>query len=80
VDFAGEAGLNTDTFKTCMASPEAGAEVDASRSNGQLLEVNSTPTLFINGRRLVGVDPRLIEQYIKYELDQRKTQKSASKN
>jgi protein-disulfide isomerase len=80
VDFAGQAGLNQDAFKSCMASPEAGAAVDASRNNGMLLEVGSTPTIFINGRRLVGVDSRLIEQYIKYELDQHKAQKSASKN
>ncbi|HLZ50848.1 MAG TPA: thioredoxin domain-containing protein [Candidatus Acidoferrum sp.] len=79
-DFANEAGLNPDTFKACMASPEAGAAVDASRANGVLLEVSSTPTIFINGRRLVGADPHLLEQYIKYELDQRKAQKSTSKN
>lgn len=79
-DFAGQSELNPDMFKACMASTEAGAAVDASRANGVLLEVNSTPTIFINGRRLVGADPHLLEQYIKYELDQRKTQKSTSKN
>jgi protein-disulfide isomerase len=62
-----------------MASPEAGAAVDASRANGVQLEVGSTPTIFVNGRRLVGADPHLLEQYIKYELDQRKAQKTASK-
>jgi protein-disulfide isomerase len=79
-DFANEAGLNQETFKGCMASPEAGAAVDTSRANGVLLEVSSTPTIFINGRRLVGADPHLLEQYIKYELDRRKAQKSTSKN
>jgi protein-disulfide isomerase len=79
-DFASQAGLNPDAFKACMASPEAGAAVDASRANGILLEVNSTPTLFVNGRRIVGADPHTLEQYIRYELDQRKVQKAASKN
>jgi len=79
-DFAGQSGLNVDEFKACMASPEAGAAVDASRANGVQLEVGSTPTIFVNGRRLVGADPHLLEQYIKYELDQRKAQKAASKN
>ncbi len=79
-DFAGQSGLNAEAFKACMASPEAGAAVDASRSNGILLEVGSTPTIFVNGRRVVGADARTIEQYIRYELDQRKSQKSASKN
>jgi len=72
-DFAAAAGLNPDKFKACMASPEAAAAVDASRTNGQQLEVNSTPTIFVNGRRLVGGDPHLLEQYIKYELAQQKS-------
>ena len=79
-DFAGQSGLNPDTFKSCMASPEAGAAIDASRANGVQLEVGSTPTMFVNGRRIVGADPRALEQYINYELDQRKAQKAASKN
>jgi protein-disulfide isomerase len=79
-DFAGQSGLNPDTFKACMASPEAGAAIDASRANGVQLEVGSTPTVFVNGRRIVGADPHALEQYIKYELDQRKAQKAASKN
>lgn len=73
VDFAGQSGLNQDTFKGCMANPQTGAVIDASRNNGMLLEVTSTPTVFVNGRRMVGADPRLLEQYIKYELEQHKT-------
>jgi len=79
-DFAGQSGLNPDAFRACMASPEAGAAVNASRENGVQLEVSSTPTIFVNGRRIVGADARILEQYIKYELDQRKAQKPASKN
>jgi protein-disulfide isomerase len=79
-DFAGQSGLNAEVFHACVASPEAGAAVNASRDNGIQLEVNSTPTIFVNGRRIVGADPHTLEQYIKYELDQRKAQKAASKN
>ena len=79
VDFAGESGLNQDGIKACMGSAEAGAAVDASRANGQQLDVNSTPTVFVNGRRFVGADAHLLEQYIKYELDQHKTEKTAEK-
>jgi protein-disulfide isomerase len=78
-DYAGQAGLNGDTFKACMASPEAIAAVDASRANGQELQVNSTPTIFVNGRRVVGADARTLEQYIQYELAQLKSSKSADK-
>jgi protein-disulfide isomerase len=78
-DFAADAGLNAETFKACMASPEAAAAIDASRANGQRLEVNSTPTVFINGRRLVGADPHILEQYIQYELAQQKAAKDTVK-
>jgi protein-disulfide isomerase len=68
VDYAGQSGLNVDSFKSCLASQDAGAAIDASRINGQQLEVSSTPTIFVNGRRIVGADPHALEQYIKYEL------------
>jgi len=76
MDFATQAGLNSDGFKACMASAEAGAAVDASRANGQQLEVNSTPTVFVNGRRLIGADAHALEQYIQYELAQQKSSKN----
>lgn len=79
MDYAGQSGLNTDTFKTCMASPEPTAAINASRANGQQLEVSSTPTIFVNGRRLVGADARSLEQYINYELAQQKQPKPAEK-
>ena len=71
-EYAGQIGLNADTFRSCIASPEAGAAVDASRANGQKLDVNSTPTIFVNGRKMVGADAHLIEQYIQYELGKAK--------
>ena len=77
-DFASASGLNPDAFKACMASPEAAAAVDASRANGQQLEVNSRPTVFVNGRRMVGADAHLLEQYIKYELAQQKLARRTS--
>ncbi len=75
-DFASGAGLNPDALKACMSSPEAEAAVDASRANGQELEVNSTPTVFVNGRRLVGADPHALEQYIQYEIAHQKPAKN----
>jgi protein-disulfide isomerase len=55
-----------------MASPEAGKAVDASVANAKLLDVNSTPTLFINGRREVGADTATIENFIQYDLPGKK--------
>lgn len=75
VDFTGQNALNADTLKACMAGPQAAAEVDASIANGNLLEVRSTPTIFVSGRRVVGADPHTIQQYIDYELAQQKSGK-----
>jgi protein-disulfide isomerase len=79
VDYASQSGLDAEAFKSCMASPEAGAAVNASHANGEKLEVNSTPTLFVNGRRMVGADAHQIEQYINYELAKVGANKSAKK-
>jgi len=79
LDLAGRAGLNTDTFKSCLASAQAAAEVDASLANGQLLEVRATPTVFVNGRRISGADPHTVQQYIDYEVAQIKAGKTAPK-
>ncbi|MGB9510225.1 MAG: thioredoxin domain-containing protein [Candidatus Acidiferrum sp.] len=67
VEFAGKAGLNTDTFKSCLSSPQAAGEVDASLENGKLLNVRSTPTVFVNGRPLNGADPHALQQYLDFE-------------
>jgi protein-disulfide isomerase len=68
LDYASRAGLNPDTLKSCLASPEAAEAVKANQANGELAEVRSTPTLFVNGRRLVGADARTLQQYIDYEI------------
>jgi protein-disulfide isomerase len=72
LDYASRSGLNSDNFKSCMSGPQAASEVDSSLANGNLLEVHSTPTLFVNGRRIVGADSHAIQQYIDFDLAQLK--------
>ena len=79
VDYASQTGLDAEAFKGCMAGPEATAAVNASHANGEKLEVNSTPTVFVNGRRMVGADERLLQQYINYELAKLGINKSVEK-
>jgi protein-disulfide isomerase len=67
-DFAGQVGLDKDSFRACMTTPEAASAVDASIANGKLMDVSSTPTLFVNGRRIVGADPHQLEQLLQYEM------------
>jgi protein-disulfide isomerase len=68
LEYASQAGVNPEGMKTCMAGPEAAQAVDKSLQLGQELAVSSTPTVFVNGRRAVGPDAALIEQYIQFEL------------
>jgi protein-disulfide isomerase len=67
-DLANQAGLNLDAFRTCIASPEPTHAIEASIEQGHTLNVNSTPTIFVNGRRIVGADRTLLDQLIQFEL------------
>ena len=68
VSYATQAGLNADTFKACLSSAGAQKFVDAERADGVALGVNSTPTVYVDGRPLAGGDPQTLVQYIDFEL------------
>ncbi len=67
-DLASHAGLNLDAFRTCIASPEPTHAIEGSIEQGHTLNVNSTPTVFVNGRRIVGADRVLLDHLIEFEL------------
>lgn len=68
--FAKEKGLDTAQLGACMEQPEIKAEVDRDVAEGLSLGVSGTPTLFINGRRVVGNQPfAQLRQVIQAELD-----------
>ncbi len=68
--FAKEKGLDADQLGACMEQPDARAEVDHALAEGQSLGISGTPTLFINGRRLVGSQSfAQLRQVIQTELD-----------
>lgn len=71
VGFATAAGLDADTFKACLSSPDAQKAVDANHADGVALNVNSTPTVFINGRPMVGGDVESLMRLIDFELAQK---------
>jgi protein-disulfide isomerase len=54
---AADLGLNAAAFATCLDSSKFGERVRDGVSQGTSLGVNSTPTIFINGRRLSGAQP-----------------------
>lgn len=46
--------MDTAAFEACFAAGRYSGEVEAAFQEGRTLGVNSTPTFFINGRRMVG--------------------------
>lgn len=67
VDYAGELGLNTDQFKSCVESEKYKAKVEEDMAAGEQAQVDGTPAFFVNGYRLTGAQPfsefqRVIEQ------------------
>ena len=66
-DLAGKVGLNPDTFQTCMANPEIAHQVEQNMEEGRNVNITGTPTTFVNGRRLVGPDKSLVEQFSQFE-------------
>jgi len=62
----------------CMDTKATEAEVNASMAEARELKVDATPTIFLNGRRLVGNYPwPNLEQIINGELNYQKTAKDA---
>ncbi len=68
LDLATQQGLNPEAYKACVVSPETAAQVKATMEEGHAVTVSATPTTFINGRRVVGPDKSLIQQYIAFAL------------
>ena len=66
-DFAKDLNLDTTALKNCVESGRMQDRMQADRAYGQQLQVNSTPTMFINDYRIVGTQSegelaRLIRQ------------------
>ena len=69
-DFANDLSLDTTALKSCVESGRMQTFVAADRTYSQQLQVNSTPTLFINEQRVVGFRPEdELMRLIRQELD-----------
>ena len=64
VRLAGKIGLDTEAMKRCLDEHTTLPVVLADARAGAKLEITSTPTLFIGGRRIKGV----LEEVDKYEM------------
>lgn len=56
-DFAKDLNLDTAALKSCVESGRMQDRMQSDKVYGQQLQVSSTPTLFINDYRLVGMPP-----------------------
>jgi len=57
------AGVKGADIAACARTPATKAHVDASLALGKAVNVNGTPTLFINGRAIGNIDPRMADTY-----------------
>ncbi len=67
--YAEQLGLDLERFRSDVHSPETQARIDRDREEGHRLDVNGTPTFFINGRRF-REPPTSLSSYVREELDQ----------
>jgi protein-disulfide isomerase len=79
--FAGEKSLDVPKFTACFEKRATEAEVDRAMEQGRELNVNSTPTMFLNGRRMVGkIQWEQLKQVIDFEIEYQKTAKNAGED
>jgi protein-disulfide isomerase len=76
-----EKTIDTLQLGSCMDSRATEAEVDKDIADGHALKVDSTPTLFINGRRLTSAaEWPMLQAIIDYEIDYQRTAKNAGED
>ncbi|HYB62075.1 MAG TPA: thioredoxin domain-containing protein [Methylomirabilota bacterium] len=73
LDLASQIGVSTDSLKACMVDPATTKAIEDEVQQDEILDLTSTPTIFVNGRRVVGPNAQLLQQYIDYELSHRPT-------
>jgi protein-disulfide isomerase len=67
---ADAAGVKGADIAVCAAKPETTSRVEKSVALGKAVEVDSTPTLFINGRRVPGVPYEVLQKLVDFAAQQ----------
>jgi protein-disulfide isomerase len=81
LDFAKGKEIDANQLASCVDTRATETEVDRSIAEGKALNVRSTPTMFVNGRRLEGQIPwPNLREIIDYEIDYQKTAKNAGED
>ncbi len=70
VEWGGKNGLDAKALGSCIDTKATDAEVTANLQQARDLGINSTPTTFVNGRKLEGaIDWQVLEQLIRLEME-----------
>ena len=81
LEFAKGKDIDALQLARCMDTKAADPDVEKTIAMAKSLQINATPTIFVNGRRLVGaVEWNALKRVIDYELDYQKTAKNAGEN
>ena len=54
LEYARDMGMDLDRFAACLADPGITRSIQEDRKYGDALQITSTPTFFINGKRFLG--------------------------
>ena len=74
-EFAGDVGVDTTALVSCIRSGRMLKLIDADKAYGRSLGVRSTPTVFINDKRIVGAQQEGdFVRTIRQELDRARRQ------
>ncbi len=77
----GQKTLDVLQLGNCLGTKATAAEVDKTLAEGHALQINGTPTLFVNGRRIPNVvDWATLRNIIDYEIEYQKTAKNAGED
>ncbi|MBV9505731.1 MAG: thioredoxin domain-containing protein [Acidobacteriia bacterium] len=77
----GEKSIDSLKLAACMENKSGEAEVEKDVAEGHALGVDSTPTLFINGRKLASAaDWQTLRAIIDFEIEYQKTAKNAGED
>lgn len=80
-EFALAKGLDGMQLSRCIESKATDPEVKASIAEGNSLAITSTPTIFVNGRRIDGAVPwENLQALLKAEIDQQAKAAAAPKD
>jgi protein-disulfide isomerase len=81
LEFAKGKTIDVLQLSRCMDNKETDAEVNQAVALGKELDVGATPTVFVNGRRLVGrADWPTLRAVIDYEIEYQKTAHNAGED